>query len=106
MSLTNEIHELATGQPIRFDLDGAQDAYLNAAASWAALTVAQVVGVATAEDVDTAWTRLHCAAAVLAWEHGRTAFRGLVPGAPWVPTEGQGADYDDETIDALLRGAR
>ncbi|MFN3005121.1 hypothetical protein [Mycolicibacterium wolinskyi] len=95
-----------TGQPRRFDLTGALDECKAAAATWATVSAARLMGIATDDDLEEAWMRLRCASAVLNWERGRAvAAFATIPGAPWV-TDHNTADYDDDTIAALLRGAR
>lgn len=93
--------------PYRFDLNGAMKQFLDAATDWAITsTMSIALGVVDENSYHEAHTRMQCAAAIFAWELGRTTTQGIIPGAPRVPSAANGADYDDDTINALLSGSR
>ncbi|MCC9182586.1 hypothetical protein [Mycolicibacterium mageritense] len=105
MTFLGELDGLSSPKPRRFNLDGAIEEFTAAATTWAVVTTAWMIGIATDDDRDEAFGRLQRAFAVVDWERGRAISQGIVPALPWLdgtPT----ADYDDETVEALLRGAR
>lgn len=104
MTILGELDGLVAPGPRRFNLDGAIAECTAAAATWATVSVARLLGIGTDDDLEEARSRLSCASAVLNWERGRAASMGIMPGLPWMPSPTP--DYDDETIEALLRGVR
>lgn len=95
-------------RPLRFDLDGAMAQFADAAFAWTTVAMLPMFlgGVVDENRYNEAQTRFQCAGAILAWELARTTTLGIIPAAPWLPDAATGADYDDDTVNALLLGSR
>ncbi|MEX3644481.1 hypothetical protein [Mycolicibacterium porcinum] len=106
MTILDALDGLTPPRTPRFDLAGAEQLFTDAATRSAVANIMSIaLGGIDLESLEEARTRMQCAGGVLAWEMARNTRLGLIPGAPWLPAMGS-ADYDEETIEHLLRGAR